>query len=111
VEQWNVSSLQRQWLISLPHSLIFIHPALGTLTNLQVVIIEEIFWLLKLCQLAHYCSHNSGKTQTGTTSWSRGLTILRQLLPLLFQVCHSSGCQEKGFFIIASKLKLKGTRK
>lgn len=34
-----------------------------------------IFLLLKLCQLPHYRSHNSGKAQTRMTSWKNGLSF------------------------------------
>lgn len=97
VAQGNSSSLQRQahlWLISSPQ------PYLAAWSiqncNFQAAVIEQILWLLKSCQLAHYRSHNSGKAQTRTTSWKKiyhSLSILRQLLPLLFQTCHCLRCQ------------------
>lgn len=74
VAQGNSSSLQGQayiWPIPLPHSLILLHQAFETLSNFQAAVIEQILLLLKLCQLPHYCSHNSGKAQTRTTSWEK----------------------------------------
>ena len=86
---------------SLPHSLILLHQEFKTLSSFQAAVTEEMLWLLKLCQLPHYGSHNSGKAQTRTTSWTKAyhsLTVLGQLLPLFFQACHCSGCQGKRIY-------------
>lgn len=64
VAQENSSYLQRQafmWLIARPHSLILLHQAFEKLSSFRAAVTEEMLWLLKLCQLPHYRSHNSGK--------------------------------------------------
>lgn len=65
---------------SLPHSLILGHQAFKTLSSFQAAVTEEMLWPLKLCQLPHYDSHNSGKAQTRMTSWTKAyhsLTVSR----------------------------------
>lgn len=74
-----------------------------------------IFLLLKLCQLPHYRSHNSGKAQTRMTSWKNRLSFanyfkaLASFIPPRLLLLRRSGEGEKEFVTMDHKLKLRGT--